>query len=128
MSVMREELVAEINRLTAVVQAMDAAMGTDSETIIASSDGTPLKIYKKRRQTPESKARISAYQKKKWETIRAVQSGAVTLESLSPDQQDMIKHVTGISPHPAVQPTPLAKPAQPKGNTPPVSKTTRHRR
>jgi hypothetical protein len=101
LAAMREELIQEINRLTAVVQAMDAAMGKEGETV-AGQDGTPLKLYKCRSQSESAKKRISEFQQEKWRLIRSVQSGAVTLESLSPDQQDMIKHVAGVAVHPAL--------------------------
>jgi hypothetical protein len=81
----------EVSRLTKVLELLGEAAPQIGD----------IAVYKKRRQTPESKARISTYQKRKWETIRAVQSGAVTMESLTPDQQDMIKHVAGINIHPA---------------------------
>jgi hypothetical protein len=46
---MREELIGEINRLTAVVQAMDAAMSGEGTVT-----DTPLKVYPKRRQNAAS--------------------------------------------------------------------------
>jgi hypothetical protein len=93
----------EVDRLTKVLALLeDLGYPLSSSGGTVPEGSTPLKLYKRRSQSPEAKARISAYQKKKWKTIRAVQSGAVTLESLPPDQQDMIKHVQGIAVHPAI--------------------------
>jgi hypothetical protein len=100
MSAFRAELIDEIQRLTKVVEAIDAAGNTSGTS--ASDTGLGLKLYKRRSQSPEARARISAYQKKKWEMIRAIRSGAVTLESLPANERAMIEHVAG---------TPLAKPA-----------------
>jgi hypothetical protein len=76
---------------------------------------TPLKVYPKRRQNAASIERIRSYQKRKWEVIRAVQSGQMQLKSLSAKDRAMVEravntgskslafeHVAGISPHPAL--------------------------
>src|ERR1700693_5666648 len=76
---------------------MDAAIG---ESHPEGKEGTSLKLYPKRRQNEQSRKRISEYQQKKWRLIRAVQSGAVTLESLPADQRAMIEHAAGIQMHP----------------------------
>jgi hypothetical protein len=91
----------EVDRLTKVLALLED-LGYPRSSGGTVPEGSTLKLYKRRSQSPEAKARISAYQKRKWSTIRAVQSGAVTLESLPPDQRAMIEHVAGVAIHPTL--------------------------